>query len=53
MCAIHIPSEYKFNGVDLLLSIPFVIVDFSQYFSLDACQPWTDSDFIDHVIKTQ
>jgi len=39
---------------DLLLSIPVVILlDFSQYFFLYGCQPWTDSDFIDHVKKTQ
>ena len=42
------------TGFDLLLSIPVVILlDFSRYFFLYACQPWTDSDFIDHVIKTQ
>ena len=29
------------------------IIRFSQYFIPYTCQPSTDSDFIDHVIKTK
>jgi hypothetical protein len=30
-----------------------ILLDFSECFFLYACQPWTDRDFIDNLIKTQ